>query len=361
RGLVDFLRELVRTRSLPGEERELAGLVREELLKLGVDSVRIDHAGNVVAWVRRSGEGLVLLDAHMDTVPEGSDWLRDPLSGDIVNGYVYGRGSVDMKGGLAAIVYSVPLVSEEGSDLVYAFVVHEEDQEGFGVRQVISSLHKLPDLVIIGEPTSLNLARGHRGRAEVIVELRGRSSHSSMPELGDNCLERACEYLTYLRSIELPSHGVLGRATVAPVRIDANPGLVPVVPDRCTLLLDRRTVEGESKESIEEQLKGKILRKEVRCYTGYGEEVEAWFPAWLNKDPSLLKLAERLGGELITWRFSTDGSYTAGELGIPTIGFGPGDQEMAHRSDEMVPLEEVGRAAELYPEILRWFHELQVR
>ncbi len=354
--MVSFLQRLVRTRSLSGEEGSLAGLVKDEISSLGVDQVWIDELGNVVAKVSGTGEGPILFDAHMDTVPEGdlANWKKDPFSGELVNGHIYGRGSVDMKGGLAAIAYSIKLVKEGFPDIIYAFVVHEEDHEGFGVRHVIGSLANKPELVILGEPTSLNLARGHRGRAELIVEMKGKTAHSSMPELGENCLDLMCDYLRELKSMKMPRHPILGSASVAPVNVEVSPGIIPIIPDRCQLLLDRRTLPGESREYLERQLGGTIVRRRLRCYTGYEEEVEAWFPAWINEDPSLGKLAEKLGADIITWRFGTDGSYTAGELGIPTLGYGPGDQEMAHRPNEMVDVKEVERAVKGYAEIVQW-------
>ncbi len=359
--VVSFLRELVRVKSLSGDEGELASLIKEELSRIGVDSVWTDEVGNVIAEIRGGGSGLLLFDAHMDTVPEGDlrNWGRDPFSADVVEGCVYGRGSVDMKGGLAAIVHSASLVGEEDVDLVYAFVVHEEDQEGFGVRHVIDSLDRRPDLVVLGEPTSLNLARGHRGRAEVLVTLRGKTAHSSMPELGENCLHKFCSYLSELRDMEMNSHPLLGEGSVAPVKVEVSPGMIPVIPDTCSILLDRRTVPGETKEYVEAQLRGSVVRRRLRCYTGYEEDVEAWFSAWVNEDPSLGELARILEGELMVWRFGTDGSYTAGEAGIPTIGYGPGNQEMAHQPNEMVPIKEVERAVKRYAEIVRWFSSLR--
>ncbi|HDI73471.1 MAG TPA: YgeY family selenium metabolism-linked hydrolase [Candidatus Korarchaeota archaeon] len=355
--VVSFLRELVRVKSLSGDEGELASLIKEELDRIGVDRVWTDEVGNVIAEIRGGGDGLLLFDAHMDTVPEGDlrNWRRDPFSADVVEGRVYGRGSVDMKGGLAAMVYSASMVGEEDVDLVYAFVVHEEDQEGFGVRHVIDALDERPDLVVLGEPTSLNLAKGHRGRAEVLVTLRGKTAHSSMPELGENCLHKICVYLSKLRDLEMNSHPLLGEGSVAPVNVEVSPGMVPIIPDRCSVLLDRRTVPGETKEYVEAQLEGSVVKRRLKCYTGYEEEVEAWFPAWVNEDPSLMDLAGRLRSELMIWRFGTDGSYTAGEAGIPTVGYGPGDPEMAHRPNEMVSVREVEKAVEGYVEIVRWF------
>ncbi len=354
--VVNFLQRLVRVRSLSGEEVDLAGLVKDELSSVGVDYVWTDEVGNVIAKVSGNGKGPILFDAHMDTVPEGdlANWKRDPFSGDLINGYVYGRGSVDMKSGLAAIVHSIKLVKEGFPDLVYAFVVHEEDQEGFGIRHVIESLGR-PKLVILGEPTSLNLARGHRGRAELVVELKGKTAHSSMPELGKNCLDALCDYMSELKGMSIPTHPILGSASIAAVNVEVSPGVIPVIPDKCRLLLDRRTLPGESRENLERQLRGAIVKRVLRCYTGYKEEVEAWFPAWINEDPNLVELAEKLDAKVMIWRFGTDGSYIAGELGIPTIGYGPGDQEMAHRPNEMVSIGEVERAVKGYAEITEWF------
>ncbi len=355
--VVSFLRELVKTRSLSGDEGELASLIREELGRVGVDRAWTDEVGNVIAELRGGGSSLLLFDAHMDTVPEGDlgNWRRDPFSADLIGDHVYGRGSVDMKGGLAALIHSISEVRESDLDVVYAFVVHEEDQEGFGIRHAIDSLDKRPDLVVLGEPTSLNLARGHRGRAEVIVSFRGRTAHSSMPELGENCLPKLCAYLSKLQDMRMNSHPLLGSGSVAPVDVKVSPGMVPVIPDRCSVLLDRRTVPDETKEYVETQLGGNVVKRRLKCYTGYEEDVEAWFPAWVNESPSLGELAHMLGADLIVWRFGTDGSYTAGEAGIPTIGYGPGDQEMAHQPNEMVPIKEVERAVRGYAEIVRWF------
>ncbi len=259
-----------------------------------------------------------------------------------------------MKGAVAAMVHSVGLIGEPASDLYLAFVVHEEDQEGFGLRHALDELGVRPDLVILGEATGLRVAVGHRGRVEVALEFRGRTSHSSMPDVGDSALVKAARAALELGEADLPDHPLLGRATACPVAISCSPGQIPVVPDSCEVLVDYRMVPGETRESVLRFLsaggtrEARVVRREIRCYTGFSEEVEAFFPAWIYEGP-LVDWAQRvLGAGRTVWRFGTDGSYSAGEEGIPTLGYGPGEESAAHTPDESVEVGELGRAAEGY-------------
>ena len=355
-----LLSSLIQVRSMSGQEGELASLIRDELNSMGVDQSWIDEVGNVIAKVTGHSDSTIVFDGHMDTVPAGEGWSHDPFSGKSMDGHIYGRGSVDMKGGIAAMLHSIKQLKEVEPTIYYAFVVHEEDQEGFGISHFLSTLRRKPSLVVLGEPTSLKLAIGHRGRAEIVVTIRGRAAHSSMPDLGDNCLYHICDFLKTLAKTELPYHPSLGRASIAPVSVRCSPGIVPVIPDKCEVLLDRRVVLGESKQSILGGLpNAKIVKRRILCYTGFEEEVEAWFPAWLNESPLVRELSRVLGVDTMVWRFGTDGSYTAGVEGIFTIGYGPGDQEMAHRANEMVSIKEVRKAIEGYVKIIEWASNLQ--
>ncbi len=337
----------------------MAYLIRDELSSMGIDQSWIDEVGNVIAKISGHSDSTIVFDGHMDTVPAGEGWSHDPFSGKSINGYIYGRGSVDMKGGIAAMLYSIKQLKEVGPTIYYTFVVHEEDQEGFGIGHFLSTLKRKPSLVVLGEPTSLKLAIGHRGRAEIVVTIRGKAAHSSMPDLGDNCLYHVCDFLKALAQMELPYHPSLGRASVAPVSVRCSPGIVPVIPDKCEVLLDRRVVLGESKRSILEGLpNAKIVRRRITCYTGFEEEVEAWFPAWLNENLLVRELSRILNVDMMVWRFGTDGSYTAGVEDILTIGYGPGDPEMAHRANEMIDIKEVRKAVEGYVKIIEWASNL---
>lgn len=355
----------MQTPSLSGEEDEVAGLIREEMNSLGFDRTWTDRAGNVGGLIRGSGAGpVVVLEGHMDTVPPGraEEWGVDPFSGEVRDGWLYGRGSVDMKGAIAAMVHSASLLKSPNADVYMAFVVHEEDQEGFGIRVFLEEAGIKPNLVVLGEATRLNVAVGHRGRVEIMLSARGRTAHSSMPDLGDSALYKLVEALVRLRGIseELPEHEVLGRSSAAPVAIRCSPGVIPVIPDSCEALLDYRMVPGETLESILSRMRSlrpgveaSVVTKTIRCYTGLEERVRAYFPAWYMPSEFAELVAGELGGELMTWRFGTDGSHTAGEAGILTIGYGPGDETLAHRPNERVRVADLRAAAKGYAKIVR--------
>lgn len=332
---------------------------------LGFDETWVDSAGNVGGLIRGTGNGpVVVLEGHMDTVPPGrpEEWRVEPYSGEVVDGWLCGRGSVDMKGAIASMVHSARLLDPPEADVYLAFVVHEEDQEGFGIRVFLEESGVRPDLVVLGEATRLNVAVGHRGRVEVRLTAVGRTSHSSMPELGDSALYRMLDALLRLReaSHSLPEHDALGRATVAPVNVTCSPGVIPVIPDLCEALLDYRMVPGETLESVLERLRSlapgleaSVVEKVVRCYTGMEARVRAYFPAWYEPSQFARLAARELGAEMITWRFGTDGSYTAGEAGILTVGYGPGDEALAHRPNERVRVSDLVEAVGGYARIVR--------
>jgi putative selenium metabolism hydrolase len=353
---VKILIELVRTRSLSGEEKEIAGVIREKMEDVGVDSVRVDRLGNVIAEVKGGGRRKIMFEGHMDHVPEGNieNWRVHPYSGEIIDGRLYGRGSVDMKASIAAMISAAGRMRELEDDIYFAFVVHEEDQEGFGIRYVIEKEGIKPDVVILGEPTNLNVAIGHRGRAEILLKAAGLSCHSSMPEEGENALFNIIDAISRIRQVDLRYHPLLGRGTIAPVNINCKPGIIPVIPEKCTALLDLRFVPGENIEEIlrrisSDKVSAQIAKRRIKCYTGYEEEVLALFPSWIYEgvlsDRAVRVLPQ---AKKIVWRFGTDGSYTAGIAGIPTIGYGPGDDRLAHKPNENVSVDDVRRAVNGY-------------
>jgi acetylornithine deacetylase/succinyl-diaminopimelate desuccinylase-like protein len=155
----------------------------------------------------------------------------------------------------------------------------------------------------------------------------------------------------------------MGSSSIAVTEISCEPGGGPIVPDKCIIYVDRRTIPGENLENIQQKLKElstdaevKLLKDKIKCYTGYEEEVEQYFPSWiLEKEHYLIErcstlMKKTLGSnpEIITWRFSTDGVVTAGHFKIPTIGFGPGNPALAHQPNEKVKLEDIFTAAQIY-------------
>ena len=374
---IDFLRDLVRIPSPSAQEGAVAQRLAEEMARVGFAEVHIDRVGNVIGrlGVGPAGRQLVF-NGHMDHVGVGdrAAWRHDPFAAEIEDGMLYGRAAVDMKGALAAMVYGAKLLRDADIALpgeVYVVgVVQEEPAEGAAMRWLTEEEGLRPDYVVLGEPTNLQISRGQRGRLEMRVVTHGRSCHASRPGLGENAIYAAMRLVfgvELLASQLAINDQTLGSGSIAVTQIESSAGSRNVIPDRCEFVIDRRLTLGETEARALAEVQQVILREGVRAdvwvpefaitsYTGQvlrGREV---YPAWLMPEEhplirAALRAAERALGtrpRLGTWAFSTDGVYTMGEAGIPTIGFGPGDERLAHTANECIALDDVLRAAHVY-------------
>jgi putative selenium metabolism hydrolase len=373
--LIAFAQDLVRIKSLSGEEAALAERVSQEMRQLGFDHVWTDATGNTVGVI----EGLessptLLLDAHIDTVgvAPGSAWAHDPLGGQVADGYLHGRGSADMKGALAAMVHAAADIDRRilPGRLVVCASVMEEVMEGYGLHEVMDALH--PDYVVIGEATDLNLNRGGRGRAEIHIETHGRPAHSSSPSVGHNAVYDMMKVIEGVQTIDFHKDPDLGPALMALTDIisDPYPGH-SVIPSRCRATFDRRLLTGETVESVLRQitelpaLKGLDVEAtipigEYETFTGSRIRGTKFFPAWLFDEhhPYVRSALQGLRSSGLTpslgaYRFCTNAAYSAGTAGVPTVGFGPGKEEDAHVIDERLALKDLERAAEGYRGIVK--------
>ncbi len=373
--LIGFLQDLVRTPSLSTKEEAVAARVADEMRWLGLANVRVDRIGNVIGEVGSGQRPILLYNAHMDTVDVGDPaaWTRDPFGGVVENGVLYGRGACDMKAALAAMVHGAGLLARAGArlrgTLVVVGVVQEEPAEGLAMRVLVGEEGLRPDWVLLGEPTNLQVARGHRGRLELEVTVRGRACHGSAPERGVNPIYGASRVIARLARLaaNLGDDPFLGRGSLAVTEISSVAGSRNVVPDLCTFIVDRRLTLGETVEGAVAEVEAAISEAGVegqvaiteyvaQSYTSYPCRQRNAFPAWVTpEDHPLVQGVARavraaLGFEpaIGRWRFSTDGAYTAGVAGIPTAGFGPGEEQHAHTADERVRLEDVIKAARVY-------------
>jgi len=340
--------------------------------------VEVDPIGNVITRIG-PGEGPVLmLSAHMDSVrvsgPES--WTHDPFSAEVEAGLLYGLGSCDMKGGLAAMVYALKLLKDIDADLkgdiILSCVVQEEDCEGLGTRVLLEESGIRPDWVVIGEPTDLNVSRGQRGRLEMRLVTHGRSAHGASPHLGENAINAAARLVFGLEILteQLAKDDFLGPGTLAVTEISSRASSRNAIPDRCSLILDRRLTLGENETTALSQVQRVIAREGVEAtvavteyrassYTGYECRARKLYPPWvISADHPLVDAAVRAAQmqlkrrpEITRWRFSTEGVYTAGEAGIPSVGLGPGREATAHTADEHVRLADVYAAAEIYAQL----------
>jgi putative selenium metabolism hydrolase len=369
--IVDFTLRLIAEPSLSGQEGGVARLVADEMRALGLD-VAVDDMGNVIGTLDAGPGPTIVFDAHMDTVgvTDPAAWSQPP-TGARVGGRVYGRGAMDMKGPLAACLHGVASLRGElrrGRAVVSASVC-EELVEGPALVHVARRVR--PDVAVICEATSLRLATGQRGRAEVRVETFGRPTHSSRPELGVNAAEAMADAITALRGLLPPRHPVLGPGVLVLTDVMSRPypGL-SVVPDYCVATFDRRTLPDETAEGVLAPVRAalaaagvparvSIAEDDFPTYTGHRVRAPNFAPAWyVGEDAPLAQAAlaalasAGLPPRVSHYAFCTNGSGTAG-LGIPTLGFGPGDEERAHRVDEFIEVEQLEQAARGYAALCR--------
>jgi putative selenium metabolism hydrolase len=327
RALIKFLKKLVKTPSISGKEKELAEIIKSELGELGYNYYS-DGMGNVVAHTGRKKGRTILFDTHMDHIQPGNpeSWRYPPYGGEVDKGILYGRGSVDMKSAIASVVYGIAAEEQEG-EIYISFVVHEETNEGIATKQVIKEGGIKLDACVLGEPTNLKLSIGQRGRAVFKVTTEGMTSHSSMPELGRNAIYLMNPIINNVKEANrrLPEDSFLGKASMAITEIDCQPGGGPIIPDRCSIIIDRRTIPGETLGGI----------------------------AIVTRSLEALKMVLGYEPRIFGWRFSTNGVCTSGEFNIPTIGFGPGDPSLAHQPNEHVSIEDVVVAAKGYASIAK--------
>ncbi len=357
---IRLAQELVRIPSPSGAEGDLADhLLR--VLGTFADAER-GPLGAVVAKVSRGDGPTVMIEGHLDTVPGGDEdaWTRGLYTGEIAEGRLWGRGAADMKGAIAAQVAAAAVSARDiRGTLFLVYVPYEELVEGAVLSRVLDQVGK-PDLVVLGEPTDLRLGIGHRGRAVVRLTARGKPAHAAMPHLGENAIAKMVEVLPLTFDLLLPEDPLLGEETATPVAIGTSDG-GPVVPEECWVLIDRRISRGETPESVlapyeSLEVEARIERVELTAYTGEKFGAECFFPAWwMNPDhPWVVRAREALGAPpMRVWRFSTDGVESCARRGIPTVGYGPGDETLAHQADENVLLADIEKAAAAYRKLLR--------
>lgn len=361
--LVAFLQRLIQTPGLPGQEADTAALVVAEMRALGCyDDVTVDAAGNVVGYVAGGGGRSLMLNTHLDHVDVGDParWPAPPFAGVLRDGAVWGRGAMDIKGPLAAQAYAPAVLRAAGvqpaGDLYVTCVVMEE-VGGVGARVLME--HLAPDLAVVGEATGGRVARGHRGRVELEVVFTGRSAHASVPERAANPHYASARFLDALSALPMAVDAELGTATVAPTLLRTDNLSPNVIPSVITLTLDWRVVPGEDADSLIARLApladaacGPGVGAEVRLredtwrsYTGLERTYPSVAPAFLRPaDDPLVRaacdvLSDCLGAPVPAqlWRFATDGGHFAA-AGVPTIGYGPGDEALAHTIEERIEL-----------------------
>ena len=381
--VVELCQKLIQQQSYSGHEDGVAGVLKEELHKLGFDSVTIDKYGNVIGCIKGKRPGKKLLfDGHIDTVPvtDETEWQYPPFAAEIHDGKIYGRGTSDMKGAVAAFVsaaanFAADTDKDFAGELYVAGVVHEECFEGVAAREISAAVK--PDYVVIGEASTLNLKVGQRGRGEIVVETFGKPCHSANPEKGINAVYKMAKVIEAIRTLEPTHHPVLGDGILelTDIKSAPYPG-ASVVPEYCRATYDRRLLVGETKESVLEpiqklmdqlmaedpQLKVKVSYAvgEELCYTGNHIQGERFFPGWLYDEneefvQDVKKELESMGytPSITQYNFCTNGSHYAGEAGIKTFGLGPSQENLAHTVNVYIEIDQLTKVTDCYYGVMK--------
>lgn len=369
--LVRFAQDLVRIRSLTGQEEEVVRFVAATMARLGYDEVTIDGMGNVVGRIGAGGKS-ILFDSHVDTVDvtDAGSWSFPPFSGEVIDRHLCGRGSVDMKAATAASVYAGALAARSGlaaGKTVYVSCgVMEEDCDGENLKHLFAELSLRPDYVVICEPSDNRIAVGHKGKLQATITTHGVSAHGAAPEKGVNAIYAMAEIIQRVERLnaELMRRGD-PRGTLVMSRISSVSASLNAVPSECEVYLDRRIApaetEAEVRAELDQLIRGKNATWRVgtirsKSWTGMDVTYEPFHLGWrIDGDHELARASVAayeayFGSEpppFVFWDFSTN-AVTPVSMGIPTIGFGPGDSKLAHMVDERCPVSQIVDACGFY-------------
>ncbi|MCQ3936084.1 MAG: YgeY family selenium metabolism-linked hydrolase [Chloroflexi bacterium] len=380
--IIQFMRDIVAIPSMESQIGEVGKRIQAEMTKLGFEEVRFDRMGNTIGRIG-SGKRVLVYDSHIDTVGIGNpdSWQWDPFIGKVEDGILYARGACDEKNSTPGMVYGLAIARDLGllkDYTVYYFGNMEEECDGIAPNTFVEVDPKVkPDFVVIGEPTRMQVYRGHKGRVELKVTSIGKSAHAASHHLGDSALYKMLNVISGIRDLDahLKTHEFLGKGTIMVTDTRISTASINAVPDGFTIFIDRRLTFGETKEEAAQQVRDLIpgyLRDQITVeelfydtpsYTGFVFPVDKYYPAWaLEESHPIVQAGQETIRQLWNetrptgkWSFSTNGTYWAGKAGIPSIGFGPGDEIYAHTTMDQVPLKDLVAATEFYalfPDIL---------
>lgn len=406
-----FLRDLI---AIPSESCEEEGVIKRtirEMESLGFDKAEIDPQGNALGWMG-TGDKIIAFDGHIDTVGIGniSNWEKDPYEGYETDEVIYGRGGSDQEGGVVSAVYGAKIMKDlglipDGYKILVTATVQEEDCDGLCWQYIHNEDGITPEFVVSTEPTDGGIYRGHRGRMEIRVDVKGVSCHGSAPERGDNAIYKMADILKDVESLNAngcedkdqikglvkmldpkfnPEHyedaRFLGRGTCTVSQIFFTSPSRCAVADSCSISIDRRMTAGETWDSCIKEIealpacekhdaKVSMYLYDRPAWTKLVYETECYFPTWINKEtaPHVQALADahkalygdkRIGNEgamhlrnrplIDKWTFSTNGVSIQGRYGIPCVGFGPGAESQAHAPNEITWKQDLVTCAAVY-------------
>jgi putative selenium metabolism hydrolase len=353
----------------------MAQMVVNTMKRLKFDEVTIDSTGNVIGRIG-SSPTIIQFDSHMDTVEvnDTSQWEEGPFSGKIVHGEIWGRGSVDMKSGLMASIYAAARAREmgylTGKTVYITATVCEEYCDGENLQMLYQETQIKPHYCIICEPSGNVITTGHKGKAQIKITTHGVSAHGSAPEKGVNAVYAMADIIQRVEALNRKlaekkgSHGTIVLSDISCISASLN-----AVPSSCSIYLDRRLSLGESLQQVHQEMDALIEGKDAVWEIGTLIHT-SWKGAKLTYQPMhepweialkhpLTKALERAytttygkaPSSYDFWDFGTN-AITPVAMGIPVIGFGPGEYKRAHMRDERCAVQQIIDACTVYTQLI---------
>lgn len=370
--VLSFAQQLIRVPGTSGNEGQVAPLVNQKMKELGYDQVQFDPYGSVIGVIKGSHPGKTLLfDGHMDVVPihEPDQWHCDPYGGEVIDGKLMGRGSADMKGSLAAMICAASYINRSATagTIIVSASVAEELMPGRALEKILDTYPA--DAVVIGEPTDLRLGFTEKGRCTIGMNAKGRVAHSSRPELGENAIYNAINAINRIKTIPLRSDSALGKEVIELVELRSSPSPGNgSVPDQCWGLWECRLLPGESEQAFlekfsncqkdtnwQEKINFAIETIDIACYTGKHLVGKDFLPGWKGDENSAIlrqmqAAIEKSGIPLIHWPvpYGCNALISCGLRGLPTVIFGPGNVDCAHKPNEYLEVRDLWKATEIF-------------
>jgi putative selenium metabolism hydrolase len=368
--IAQFLKDIVSIPSTSCEEEAVVKRILAEMTDCGFEDVHSDALGNAVGRIG-TGRTVILFDAHIDVVGIGDPnaWTHPPYPATEVDGRIMGRGSVDEKPAMACMIWAGRIMRELGllGDFTLYVVgsVMEEDCDGYPLLHLIQKEGIKPDFVVLGEPTDLSIYRGHRGRMEIILRTKGKSAHGAHAHRGDNAVYKMAPIISAIEKLNdrLADDPFLGKGSITISQVTSTSPSLCSVADSCEIYLDRRMTVGETKDTVLAELRAIAPEAEIEVpvyhatsWKGFVAEQEKVFPTWVLPPEHVLVQAAKETADLFIqpgclvsrWHFSTNGVATMGHLGIPSVGFAPGLEELSHSTDEYVKIDDLVTATRFY-------------
>lgn len=370
--IISFTQSIVRTPSITGNEEACAIVIKQKMEELGlsVDWIEPEKGRpNVLgSWKGKRPGGQFLFNGHIDTVPPGplDEWKYDPFSGVIEDGSLYGRGALDMKGGLACMIMAAGLFNKLELDIPGSILVttvcDEQVGSNLGTRFLIKEGYIKADMAIVGEPTDMRINIGHKGIYWGEIITRGKAIHASRPWLGINAVDHMYEIMGQIELLKEKLGNVepdpwLGKPTVAVTMFEGGT-TENMIPSRCRLVLDRRLVYGEDDRKADGEVaecikNAKKIIPDLNATTSVLKYKPTGFVDPGSPIVGILKDAATevtgVSPEIKGKSGGTDASWIVNHAGIPAIIFGPGEYLKASlAANEFVGIEDLITATKVY-------------